>query len=72
MRHLYHVRMTREILLHLTSEDMAVYSLYDVRKQEKYGFTMCTMTFELIHLVAYYISSVSFSGLTIILTIYFY
>ena len=38
MRHLYHVRMTREILLHLTYEDMAVYSLYDVRKQNKTRF----------------------------------
>ena len=34
MKHLYHVRMTHEILLHLTYEDMAVYSLYDVRTQK--------------------------------------
>ena len=58
MRQLYHVRMTREILLHLTYEDMAAYSLYDVRTQKKHGFTICIMTFELIHLVAYYICSV--------------
>ena len=73
MRQLYHVRMTREILLHLTYEDMAAYSLYDVRTQKKHGFTICIMTFELIHLVAYYICSVlrhTLSGLTIILTIF--
>ena len=76
MRHLYHVRMTHEILLHLTYEDMAVYSLYDVRWQ-KHGFTMCIMPFELIHLEAYSICTVlgyqtTFYGLTILLTIYFY
>ena len=58
MRQLYHVRMTREILLHLTYEDMAAYSLYDVRTQKKHGFTFYMMTFELIQLVAYYICSV--------------
>ena len=75
MRHLYHVRMTREILLHLTYEDMAVYSLYDVRKQKKHGFTISIMIFELIHLGAYSICSVlgyqtTFCCLTIILTIF--